>query len=202
MSAINACDFTAGSIPQNVTWFGDVASMPVTTANAVAATPPSVGSPEPNRSLHRLGDARRREGLTHHTVARQLGVSVDEVKRQEKPSTDLLLSELYRWQKVLEVPAAELLNEPGGELSPPVQLRANLLRIMKTARSIQDQARQVSIRRLAEMLVDQLVEIMPELKDTVAWPTVGHRRSHREFGQAFFRGLLLDPQDVSEPSAE
>ena len=202
MNLINACSVTAMPIPQNTMWLGDLVSKPVTTANAVSTTPPSPDSSAPSRPLHRLGEARRREGLTPRTVARLLGVSVDEVKKHENPSTDILLSELYRWEKVLEVPAAELLNEPAGELSPPVHLRAQLLRIMKTVRSIQGQARQVSIRRFAEMLADQLVEVMPELKDTVGWPTVGRRRSHRELGQAFFRGLLLDPQDVPEPQPE
>ena len=60
------------------------------------------------------------------------------------------LSELLRWQRALGVPFAELLNEPDGELFPPVQLRARLLRAMKTVRTIQERARQASVRRLAE----------------------------------------------------
>ena len=99
------------------------------------------------------------------------------------------LSDLYRWQKLLQVPLAELLSEPAGELSPPLQLRARLLRAMKTVRSIQEVARQVSVQRLASVLVAQILEIMPELKDTIAWPAVGHRRKQSELGQAFFRGL-------------
>jgi hypothetical protein len=91
----------------------------------------------------------------------------------------MLLSNLYRWQEVLEVPLVELLHEPDGELSPPVQLRARLLRAMKTVRSIQRGAQQTSIRRLATMLVEQLVEIMPELKNIVPWPAASHRRSHK-----------------------
>ena len=85
----------------------------------------------------------------------------------------MLLSDLYRWQRALDVPAAELLHEPQAELSPPVQFRSRLLRAMKTVRSIQAGVRQASIQRLAAMLADQLVEIMPELKDTVAWPALG-----------------------------
>jgi len=51
------------------------------------------------------------------------------------------------------------------------------------------------MRRLVEMLVDQLVGIMPELKDTAAWPAVGPRRSKRDLGQAFFRRPSLHPLD-------
>ncbi len=151
--------------------------------------------------LHRLGEARRREGLTHRKVAARLGISVDAVQEQEDPAADIRLSDLYRWQEALDVPAAELLGEPGVELSAPVQLRARLLRVMKTARSIQEQAHQASVRRLATMLVEQLVEIVPEVKDTTAWPTVGQRRSYRELGQAFFRRLSLDALDELEPPA-
>jgi hypothetical protein len=40
--------------------------------------------------------------------------------------------------------------------------------------------------------MDQLLEVMPELKETTAWPVVGHRRKQEEMGQAFFRRLSLD----------
>ena len=93
------------------------------------------------------------------------------------------------------MPIAELLDEPEGELSPPVRLRARLLRVMKTVRSIQQRARQAPMRRLAETLVTQLVEVMPELTEATAWPAIGQRRRKQELGQAFFRRLSLDPLD-------
>ncbi len=95
-------------------------------------------------------------------------------------------------------PAGRTADEPAGELSPPLQLRARLLRAMKTVRSMQEVARQASVQRLASVLVAQILEIMPELKDTIAWPAVGHRRKQSELGQAFFRGLSLDLRDEME----
>ena len=71
---------------------------------------------------------------------------------------------------------------------------------MKTARSIQERARQTSVRRLATMLVEQLVEMVPELKDTVAWPAIGQRRSSNEMGEAFFRRISRDVLDDFEGS--
>ena len=180
---------------QTNTLTADLGGKPVAAANAVSATPPPTASPTPGRPLHRLGEIREQEGLTRCRVARLLGISIPEVEQQEQPSSDMLLSDLYRWQKVLGVPIAELLNEPAGELSPPVQLRAQLLRVMKTVRSIQEKARQTSMRRLAEMLIDQLVEVMPEIKDTTAWPAVGHRRRKNDLGQAFFRRPSLRSLD-------
>ena len=114
----------------------------------------------------------------------------------------MLLSELYRWQDALGVPAAELLHEPDGELSLPVQLRSRLLRAMKTARLIEEMARQAPIQRLIKSLVDQLIEAMPELKETTAWPAVGHRRKQDELGQAFFRRLSLDFFVAPEPRGD
>lgn len=176
----------AEPVPQIATWVADPSDAPAA-AVPVAATRPSTRSSVSAQPLHRLIEVRRREHITRRAIAQRLGVSVREVEEQERPSSDMRLSDLYRWQKALRVPMAELLNEPDGVLSPPVELRARLLRAMKTVRLLQERARQVSTRRLVEMLVDQLVEIMPELKDTTAWPATGPRRGRNDLGQAFFR---------------
>jgi transcriptional regulator with XRE-family HTH domain len=157
-----------------------------------------LGPQMPGRALHRLAEVRQQEGVAECTIARRMGVSLREVRRQEQPDADLRLSELYRWQEALQVPATELLSEPEGELSPPVELRAMLVRVMKTARSIEAETHQESIRRLVQTLVDQILEVMPELKDTLPWPTVGHQRERHEYGQAFFRRLSVDPQEEVE----
>jgi transcriptional regulator with XRE-family HTH domain len=133
--------------------------------------------------LHHIGKARKRQGLSVRCVAQRLNKTVGEVREQEDERADILLSELYRWQKVLEVPLEELLREPQDALSPRVRLRAQMLRIMKTARALRSQARSQSESRLAGVLISQLIEIMPELKEVAAWPTVGHRRTADELGR-------------------
>jgi Tat protein secretion system quality control protein TatD with DNase activity len=90
------------------------------------------------------------------------------------------LSELLRWQKALDVPLADLLVETDGPLSEPIMTRARLLRIMKTVRAIKETATSSSIQRFATMLEQQLVELMPELKDVAAWHSIGQRRSPNE----------------------
>lgn len=139
---------------------------------------PPADAPPPAPPLHRLAEVRQQERLSRRTLARRLGISVGQVKQREQPSSDLSLSELRRWQAALGVPIAELLHEPAGELTPPVQLRAHLLRAMKTVRSIEEGAQQVSIRRLATMLANQLVEVMPELSEIASWPARNGRHSH------------------------
>jgi hypothetical protein len=116
-------------------------------------------------------------------VAQRLNISIGEVRAQEDECADILLSELYRWQKVLEVPLEELLQEPQDALSPRVLARARMLRVMKTARAIRAQSRNEGQQRLARLLISQLIEIMPELKEVAAWPTVGHRRTADELGR-------------------
>jgi transcriptional regulator with XRE-family HTH domain len=133
--------------------------------------------------LHQLREARRRQGLSVRCVAQRLNMSVGEVRAQEEERADITLSELYRWQSVLEVPLEELLREPQDALSPRVLMRARMLRIMKTARALRAQARSESEHRLAKLMIGQLIEIMPELKEVAAWPTVGHRRSADELGR-------------------
>jgi transcriptional regulator with XRE-family HTH domain len=133
--------------------------------------------------LQKLGAARRRQGLSVRCVAQRLGRTVTEVRAQEEENADIFLSELYRWQAALEVPIDELLHDPQDTLSPRVLTRARLLRVMKTAMAIRRQARSEAERRLARLLIEQLLEIMPELKEVAGWPAVGHRRSANELGR-------------------
>jgi transcriptional regulator with XRE-family HTH domain len=148
--------------------------------------PVPVHSMPVRRRLHRLAEVRRQEGVARRTLAGRLGLSPQEVLQQEKDG-DLLLSTLYAWQKALNVPATEFLVEGDTPLSTPVLRRAQLLRMMKTVMSIVERSKQSSIRRLARFLAEQLVEVMPELKEVAPWPAVGKRRTTSELGQAAFR---------------
>jgi transcriptional regulator with XRE-family HTH domain len=135
------------------------------------------------RKLHRLAEVRQQQGVSHRNVARRLGLDLKTVRQQERESADLHLSELYAWQQVLDVPIADLLLDNDGPLSPLVLQRARMVKLMKTAAAIQDKAETNSIRRLVQMLIDQLVEIMPELKEVGPWHSVGQRRTLEEFGR-------------------
>jgi transcriptional regulator with XRE-family HTH domain len=139
-----------------------------------------------------LKEVRRIQGITQRTVARRLNTSVADVKLQECTDTDMPLSTLYRWQEVLDVPMIELLMEPEEPLSTPVLKRAQLVRLMKTAMAICERSKQIPIQRMAQVMVDQLIEIMPELAEVSPWHAVGKRRSQDEYGQAAFRQLPAD----------
>lgn len=148
-------------------------------------SPPSDG----NKPLHRIADARRRQGISLRSAARRMRTSMDSVRKQEDPSCDMSLSELYCWQRALEVPIGELLLDIDAPLSGPVLTRARLLRVMKTVRAIKESASSPPIQRFATMLEEQLIELMPELKDVAPWHSVGQRRSPDELGRAAERVL-------------
>ena len=114
--------------------------------------------------LHRLGESRRQEQISRRTVAQHLGITLEEARRQECATTDLPLSVLYKWSKVLGLPVAELVEEPSASLSTPLFTRASLVRIMKTAMAILERTGDAQTKRLAQTLADQLTEIMPELR--------------------------------------
>ena len=142
--------------------------------------------------LHRLATVRRRQDVSRRTVARLLNIGLGQVRAQEQENADLLLTTLYQWQQVLEVPVAELLVETNDPLSPPVMKRAQMVRLMKTAKAILEQSQQASVRRMAQVLAEQLIQMMPELEEVSPWHTVGQRRTQDELGQAADRGMAFD----------
>jgi transcriptional regulator with XRE-family HTH domain len=133
-------------------------------------------------ALHRLGEARLQEDISRVSVARQLGITVQAVARQERSTTDLPLSMLHKWAKVLGLPVSELVKEPDGSLSAPLLLRARLVQVMKSAMTILKRARNPQTKQLAQTLVDQLIEIMPELRGVSPLRAEGKRRSLDELG--------------------
>lgn len=167
---------------------------PPSVARPPAATPeqlPQAEVPrdEATRPLHCIAEVRRRQGVSLRGVSRQLKLGMRELRQQEQETTDLRLSDLYRWQQALEVPLVELLVDSDGPLSGPVMERARLVKIMKTAAAILESAEKPGVRRLAQTLVDQLIELMPELQGISAWHAVGQRRTLDEVGRAAEREI-------------
>ncbi|HVX11667.1 MAG TPA: helix-turn-helix transcriptional regulator [Pirellulales bacterium] len=145
------------------------------------ATPNDASAPE--RQLHRIQEVRQQQGVSLRRVGQILHTDIRELRREEEPAADLPISRLYQWQAALEVPVADLLVDTGVGLSTPVLERARLVRIMKTVAAIQEKAPNTSIQRLAQTLVEQVLEIMPELKGINPWHSVGQRRSLEEYGR-------------------
>jgi transcriptional regulator with XRE-family HTH domain len=149
----------------------------------------STSSSHSSKPLHRIGQVRQEQGVSVRSVARRLGVSMQDVRAQEHPTADLRLSQVHEWQQVLEVPLADLLLDSDGPLSTPVSQRARMLRVMKTAKALAESATEAPVQRLASMLISQLVEVMPELQEVSAWHSVGQRRTQDEMGRIVERTI-------------
>jgi transcriptional regulator with XRE-family HTH domain len=154
---------------------------------------PSRNPGQPGQALHRIQEVRRLQGMSLRTAARQLGTDIRSIRAQEQETTDLRLSDVYKWQQALDVPVSELLVDENEPLSRPVRERGAMLKIMKTARSIVESAENGPSRRMAENLVEQLLELMPELKEVSPWHSVGQRRSLDEMGR-------IAEQPLGDPS--
>jgi len=142
--------------------------------------------------MHRIRTVRMQQEVSMRTAARRSGVDVRTLRRQERETTDLRLSDLHNWQKALDVPIAELVEEPGAHLSKSVMERAQMVRLMKTAAQILEKAESESMNCMAQVMVNQLIDMMPELEGVSAWHEFGQRRSLDEYGQAAERCLSHD----------
>lgn len=145
-----------------------------------------------HRPLHRLGTVRRARKLSLDDVARQLQLPPEEAQRQEQATSDLSLSHLYRWQKALKVPVAELLVEGQESLGLPSVKPDALAQALQVALTILGQTKQPGIRRMAHTLVDQLVELSPELKRVAEAHTAGQAHRFDEQGRAQKGALPVD----------
>lgn len=171
-----ADDFTTGSI------FG----LGAHTAGAQSnARPSRVARPaaEPKIGRHRIHEVRQQQGVSVRSAARRMGVTMQQVRAEERPESDLRLSDLIRWQKALEVPLTDLLVDNDAPLSEPVMKRAKWLRLMKTIKAIVELNASPAATRMAQMLQQQVTEVAPEMTDVGAWHSVGQRRTQDEMGR-------------------
>ena len=167
----------------------------VDNANTVAAPAAAEDSTNPlqTKPLHRLREIRSQQDISIRSLSRRMNVTASEVRMQEDPHFDLRLSALYQWQQALGVPASELLVEPGEGLSAPIQLRARLLRMMKTIATILDQPQSDRTTHLIANLKNDILEVMPEVEGVDRWHGSSSDRSGdiaaavlRQIDDAFF----------------
>ncbi len=98
------------------------------------------------------------------------------------------------------MPVTELLTEPEGGLTDTIAQRARLVRVMKTIEALRAHAESPAMRRIADRLRDQLLEIMPELDEITAWPREGSRRQPHEGGRVVELPYRLDRFEAGSDS--
>jgi transcriptional regulator with XRE-family HTH domain len=168
--------------------------VPYSSSGFVSAVPPSSLKHEVEGNVsssqgrertkyHRIAEVRAEQGVSLRSVSRRTGIEVRVLKQQEDPYTDLTIRELQTWQRALDVPLSDLLVDNNNRLSQPVQQRAQLVKIMKTAAAIEEVSTSPRVNRLVAMLKEQLEDLMPELKEVSAWPNYGQRRAPNQLGK-------------------
>lgn len=120
------------------------------------------------RSLHCIGQVRRAEGVSHRSLLGRLeslgwSFTLAEVQELDDPTTDMQLALLYDLQTIFDIPLNELLGCElnGGFIS--VIHRVQLERIAEMASEILAQANEKSTQCMAQVLVDQIKELDPDL---------------------------------------
>ena len=132
--------------------------------------------------LHYIAKAAQSQGQTISACAKRLGLTVAEARAQADPRADITLSQLYAWREILDVPLSELTPDLG-VVPDPIRNRGLLILIMKTARLICETTNEGTPGHYAaETLVNQLIMLMPELKDVPPWPSVGKSHAARPEG--------------------
>lgn len=149
-------------------------------------------SKQAQRMFHQIAQVRENQGMSIQNCARKLGISLQEAREQEKPTTDLTLSQLIAWKEVLDVPFSELVGPFEDELQNPIRNRAELLKVMKSAKYIHQHTRESRIRTMAENQIGQILEIIPEFETVSPWPEVGQSHEARQPGVAASR--RFDPE--------
>jgi len=109
--------------------------------------------------LHRISEVRKREGISLRSVSRRWKMEVSRVRELEDENNDLSLS--------------ELLIDEDQPLSAPILRRAQMIRLMKTAATLTTKSRSPQVRSLAQNLMNQLAEMMPELNNIGPWQENG-----------------------------
>lgn len=180
--AIPSIPITTGSIT------GFVCPAPVVSAEEVKKALPREGK----TAYHRIAKVRENQGMSIQSCARKLGISVSEAREQEKPTSDLTISQLTAWKRVLEVPFSEIVIQTEDEPADPIRNRAMLLKVMKSVKSVRQHSREERIRILADNAISQLVALMPELEQVSAWPDVGQSHESRAPGVVATR--RFDPE--------
>lgn len=157
-----------------------------------AGDDPAVVFPVATGPFHRIREVREQQAVTIRTISRRTGLSMRQLREEEKPSSDLPVSVLMRWQAALEVPLAELLVEPDMRLSQSIAHRAKLVKLMKTTLSLCENVTDARTKRLSQMLHEQVLDLMPELSEVSSWPNIGSRRGSEEIGRIGQHPISLD----------
>ncbi len=142
---------------------------------------------------HRLLAARLQQGTSLRTVGRHVfgrDPHIPLLRAQETGRADIRISQLRAWATALDLPLPELMYESDKGLSNITKMRAQLVRLMKSVESMRAVIEAHShdgLSEVVQILHDQIIAVMPELKDTYPWNIYTYIRPPNDFGSAATR---------------
>lgn len=126
--------------------------------------------------LNRIREVRRREGMSLRTFAQQMQTTRLMALEYEHPEADLKLSDIHRMAEVLQVPAAELVDDvDAGEAA---RLRGAMIRVMRSVNTLLSKLNpDKPAHRIASFIREEIVAAMPEANCSDQLPEIGTRRT-------------------------
>ena len=123
---------------------------------------------------HRLREIREQTGTSLRTIASKTGISIRKLREQER-SDDISVGDLMRWRDALDVPTMELFRDSPDRIEEMVRIRAGLIQLMRSVRSIQQTELDEDQQAMAQNMESELQRLMPELDRVRAWPRNSHQ---------------------------
>ena len=152
-------------------------------------SPTAIGPPVPadpaHSKMHCIRSIRLEKGVSLQSVASRTGEDAASLERQEQELTDLKLSDLHKWREALDVPLSELIVDLDAPVQRPAMERTRIVQLFQTAETIYARSPSLALKRMAHTLVEQLVEIMPELASISPW----HRDGSRQLDEDAFEPI-------------
>ncbi|MCR5359895.1 MAG: helix-turn-helix domain-containing protein [Thermoguttaceae bacterium] len=130
-------------------------------------------------TFHHIHEIRTRKGISLDYCAKKIGISLAAARKQEKPTSNLSISQLIKWMDVLNVQLSEILGLEEGDLDDPIFHLTELLKVKDLAESIQGGTREGSIYCVAGNLITNLDNLIFDSKDVAGGENVGQAQKDR-----------------------
>ncbi len=130
-------------------------------------------------TFHHIREIRTRKGISLDYCAEKIGISLAAARKQEKPTSNLNISQLIKWMDVLNVQLSEILGQEVDDLDDPIFHLEELLNVRKLAKSIHMGTREENTHYVAENLITVLDNLILDSKDVAGGDNIGQAQKDR-----------------------
>ena len=130
-------------------------------------------------TFHNIREIRTRKGISLDYCAEEIGISLEAAREQEKPTSNLCISQLIKWADVLNVQYSEILGPEEGDLDDPIFHLEELLEVRELAKSIHGGTREENTHYVAENLITVLDNLILDSRDVAGGDNFGQAHKDR-----------------------